>query len=144
MPCVASGMSQFMLIRFLICSSSLLLLFVALHSCFLWAKKQFLFWIYRYYIQHRTLTSMNFDNPVYRKTTEDQFSLEKNLPARVYASSIDDEVCFSDLRHNIAITFAASRTYFYPFLRLSFMGLKCIIKFHSANNSFISSTFLFF
>lgn len=53
---------------------------------------QFLFWIYRYYVQHRTLTSMNFDNPVYRKTTEDQFSLEKNLPSRVYPSTIDDEV----------------------------------------------------
>lgn len=60
---------------------------------------QFLFWIYRYYIQHRTLTSMNFDNPVYRKTTEDQFSLEKNLPTRVYPSSIDEEVWFWQLFH---------------------------------------------
>ncbi|XP_011299615.1 very low-density lipoprotein receptor isoform X2 [Fopius arisanus] len=39
--------------------------------------------LYRHYL-HRNVTSMNFDNPVYRKTTEDQFSLEKNrfpLPA---------------------------------------------------------------
>ncbi|XP_046473466.1 very low-density lipoprotein receptor isoform X2 [Neodiprion pinetum] len=41
------------------------------------------FLCYRHYL-HRNVTSMNFDNPVYRKTTEDQFSLEKNrfpLPA---------------------------------------------------------------
>lgn len=35
---------------------------------------------------------MNFDNPVYRKTTEDQFSLEKNVPARMYPSTVDEEV----------------------------------------------------
>ncbi|XP_055379228.1 putative uncharacterized protein DDB_G0282133 isoform X1 [Condylostylus longicornis] len=39
----------------------------------------------------RTLTSINFDNPVYRKTTEDQFSLEKNMPTRMYPSTVDDE-----------------------------------------------------
>ncbi|CAG2164066.1 unnamed protein product [Oppiella nova] len=33
--------------------------------------------IYRKY-QRRHITSMNFDNPVYRKTTEDQFVLEKS------------------------------------------------------------------
>lgn len=64
---------------------------------------QFLFLVYRYYIQHRTLTSMNFDNPVYRKTTEDQFSLEKNLPARVYPSSIDEEVCMTAILHKISV-----------------------------------------
>lgn len=43
---------------------------------------------------HRNITSMNFDNPVYRKTTEDQFSLEKNVfqPARIYPSTVGEEV----------------------------------------------------
>lgn len=51
-----------------------------------------MFWLYRQYV-HRNLTSMNFDNPVYRKTTEDQFSLEKNLPAnRVYPTNVAEEV----------------------------------------------------
>jgi len=35
------------------------------------------FLIYRSYVK-KNIQSMNFDNPVYRKTTEDQFSLEKN------------------------------------------------------------------
>lgn len=36
---------------------------------------------------------MNFDNPVYRKTTEDQFTLDKNLPAnRIYPSTVGEEV----------------------------------------------------
>ncbi|XP_054719022.1 low-density lipoprotein receptor-related protein 8-like [Uloborus diversus] len=45
------------------------------------------FFIYKQYLR-RNITSMNFDNPVYRKTTEDQFSLEKNQyqPARSYPS----------------------------------------------------------
>ena len=34
--------------------------------------------IYRQFV-NRNATSMNFDNPVYRKTTEDQFALQKNL-----------------------------------------------------------------
>uniref|UniRef100_U5ER34 Putative low-density lipoprotein receptor n=1 Tax=Corethrella appendiculata TaxID=1370023 RepID=U5ER34_9DIPT len=46
--------------------------------------------LYRHYV-HRNLTSMNFDNPVYRKTTEDQFSLEKNLPNRMYPSTVGEE-----------------------------------------------------
>lgn len=54
-------------------------------------RSQIAFCLYRHYI-HRNLTSMNFDNPVYRKTTEDQFSLEKNVPARMYPSTVDDEV----------------------------------------------------
>lgn len=41
--------------------------------------------VYKQYVR-RNVKSMNFDNPVYRKTTEDQFSLEKNQyqPARSY------------------------------------------------------------
>lgn len=35
---------------------------------------------------------MNFDNPVYRKTTEDQFSLDKPQQSRMYPSTVDEEV----------------------------------------------------
>lgn len=51
------------------------------------------FLLYRHYL-HRNVTSMNFDNPIYRKTTEDQFTLEKSQyqPARVYPASIGEEV----------------------------------------------------
>lgn len=51
-----------------------------------------IFIIYRHYM-HRNITSMNFDNPVYRKTTEDQFALEKNQfqPTRVYPATIAEE-----------------------------------------------------
>ncbi|XP_019865728.1 very low-density lipoprotein receptor isoform X2 [Aethina tumida] len=48
--------------------------------------------LYRHY-NHRNITSMNFDNPVYRKTTEDQFSLEKNQfqSPRPYLSTVGEE-----------------------------------------------------
>lgn len=51
-----------------------------------------LYWIYRHY-RHRNIISMNFDNPVYRKTTEDQFSLEKNKfqSSRPYLSTVGEE-----------------------------------------------------
>lgn len=50
--------------------------------------------VYKHYL-HRNVTSMNFDNPVYRKTTEDQFSLEKNGYApgtKLYPSTVGEEV----------------------------------------------------
>ncbi|XP_034485349.1 low-density lipoprotein receptor-like isoform X10 [Drosophila innubila] len=45
------------------------------------------------YCSKRRINSMNFENPIYRKTTtEDHFSLRKNLPARIYDhTSIMDE-----------------------------------------------------
>lgn len=49
-----------------------------------------IFCIYRHHL-HRNSTSMNFDNPVYRKTTEDQFSLEKNMQSRMYPSTVGEE-----------------------------------------------------
>lgn len=48
--------------------------------------------VFRHYAD-RNITSMNFDNPVYRKTTEDQFSLEKGKfqPTRPYLSTVGEE-----------------------------------------------------
>ncbi|KAJ8735442.1 hypothetical protein PYW07_007062 [Mythimna separata] len=49
--------------------------------------------MYKHYV-NRNHTSMNFDNPVYRKTTEDQFALEKNGYApgsKLYPSTVGEE-----------------------------------------------------
>ncbi|KAG1699621.1 Very low-density lipoprotein receptor [Nymphon striatum] len=48
------------------------------------------FLMYRHYVR-RNVTSMNFDNPVYRKTTEDQLCLEKNQyqPSRSYPPTME-------------------------------------------------------
>ncbi|CAH2989504.1 unnamed protein product [Chilo suppressalis] len=49
--------------------------------------------VYRHYV-HRNVRSMNFDNPVYRKQTEDQFALEKNGYApgsKLYPSTVGEE-----------------------------------------------------
>ncbi|XP_013194689.2 very low-density lipoprotein receptor isoform X2 [Amyelois transitella] len=49
--------------------------------------------MYKHYV-NRNITSMNFDNPVYRKTTEDHFVLEKNGYApgsKLYPSTVGEE-----------------------------------------------------
>ncbi|KAK7580566.1 hypothetical protein V9T40_001195 [Parthenolecanium corni] len=50
------------------------------------------FIFYRQYL-HRNISRMNFDNPVYRKTTEDQFSLEKSQyqPAKLFPPALIEE-----------------------------------------------------
>jgi len=35
---------------------------------------------------------MNFENPVYHKTTEDHFRLEKNVTPHMYATAMEEEV----------------------------------------------------
>ncbi|XP_026831951.1 very low-density lipoprotein receptor isoform X2 [Drosophila erecta] len=39
----------------------------------------------------RAGNSMNFENPVYHKTTEDHFSLEKNVKPHMYAAAVEEE-----------------------------------------------------
>ncbi|KAG5899803.1 hypothetical protein JTB14_010242 [Gonioctena quinquepunctata] len=48
--------------------------------------------LYRH-LSNRNMTSMNFDNPIYCKTTEDQFTLQKNelQKQRPYLSTVGEE-----------------------------------------------------
>jgi len=48
------------------------------------------FCVYKQYVRNN-VKSMNFDNPVYRKTTEDQFTLEKNQyqTSRSYPATLE-------------------------------------------------------
>jgi len=50
------------------------------------------FFIYRQFV-HRNATSMNFDNPVYRKTTEEKCALQKNQlsASRTYPAAPGEE-----------------------------------------------------
>ncbi|CAO1412555.1 unnamed protein product [Diamesa serratosioi] len=48
--------------------------------------------VYKHYV-HKNLTSINFDNPVYRKTTEDQVRLKKTLSPIIYPSTVVVSTC---------------------------------------------------
>ncbi|KAK3912221.1 Very low-density lipoprotein receptor [Frankliniella fusca] len=69
------------------------LIVIAVISIILLLAALIIFIIYRH-CRHGNIASMNFDNPVYRKTTEDQFALEKNQyqPTRVFPATIAEEV----------------------------------------------------
>ena len=60
------------------------------------------FFVYRQ-IANRNAASMNFDNPVYRKTTEDKFTLQKNhqlaAPRKYLPPAPGDDTTLEPLTH---------------------------------------------
>ncbi|XP_050084078.1 low-density lipoprotein receptor-like isoform X1 [Anopheles aquasalis] len=66
------------------------LIAITIIACVLGILALVALYVYRRHL-NRNSTSMNFDNPVYRKTTEDQFSLEKNMQSRMYPSTVGEE-----------------------------------------------------
>lgn len=67
-------------------------IFIAVVSVVLILAALISFFVYRHNL-HRIARSKTFDNPVYRETTEDKFSLERKQyqPQRIYRATVREE-----------------------------------------------------